>query len=328
MGFVRGYVTEINRREDREERDERFMFELLEKRKNTVIPLLAARLEEQKADIKGRIERVKMGELLGLSRDASMILESSGQLGLELDKLSDLNKKGELNRVELKKVSQRIVESLPEEKVTAAIKYVTQGDLSFSKATSANETVIAAMYNATDEEEFIKLYTEAITPLQKETASRLGPIEYTTRSADIITLSERRAIYNNLAASLGGYLGTGIVNDSQGNFLSFQGESEKDSQSILNNAYNLYENVYKNAGVLENPSEIINKVGENIKVLKASGQDLAQIASNPSFDVNFKPEPFNIDPEASAAKDAMTIGGVTKKDYEENFFNQNRLNKE
>ena len=275
-----------------------------------------------------RAERISMAEGLGLSRDAAAVLETSGQLSLELERLSDLNKKGELDKSQLKKISEFIVESLPEEKVTAAIKYVTQGDLSFSKPGSASETAIAALYNATDEQEFMESALNFSKITSDQPTIKLGPIDYTTRSADIITLSDRRSAYNNLAASIGGYLGTGVVNDAQGNFLSFQGESPENSQAILNNAYNVYENVYKSAGALENPSEIINKIGENVKVLKASGQDLAQIADNPSFDVNFKPKTVVIDPEASAAKDAMTIGGVTKKDYEENFFNQNRLNKE
>ena len=269
-----------------------------------------------------RSARVAMAEGLGLSKAAASVLETSGQLELEIKRLSDLNDKGELDKSQLKKISEFIVESLPEEKVTAAIKYVTSGDLSFSKPGSASETAIAAMYNATDDQEFMEAAFNFSTSIRDE------PIDYTTRSADIITLSDRRAAYNNLASSIGGYLGTGVVNDAQGNFLSFQGESPENSQAILNNAYNVYENIYKSAGALENPSEIINKIGDNVRILKESGQDLDQIASNPSFDVNFKPKTIVIDPEASAAKDAMTLGGITKKDYEENFFNENRLNKE
>jgi|9_EtaG_2_1085328.scaffolds.fasta_scaffold02805_4 hypothetical protein len=275
-----------------------------------------------------RSARVAMAEGLGLSKAAASVLETSGQLELEIERLAELNKKGELDKSQLKKISEFIVESLPEEKVTAAIKYVTSGDLSFSKPGSASETAIAAMYNATDDQEFMEAAFNFSTSVRDEPTIKLGPIDYTTRSADIITLSDRRAAYNNLASSIGGYLGTGIVEDAQGNFLSFQGESPENSQAILNNAYNVYENIYKSAGALENPSEIINKIGNNVRVLKESGQDLDQIASNPSFDVNFKPKPVVIDPEASAAKDAMTLGGFTEKDYEENFFNKNRLNKE
>ena len=44
-----------------------------------------------------------MAEGLGLSRDAAAVLETSGQLSLELERLSDLNKKGELDKSQLKK---------------------------------------------------------------------------------------------------------------------------------------------------------------------------------------------------------------------------------
>ena len=52
MGFFVGVVDELGRMEDRKERNDMFMLDLLEKRKATVIPLLLERIERNKAERK------------------------------------------------------------------------------------------------------------------------------------------------------------------------------------------------------------------------------------------------------------------------------------
>ena len=134
MGFFAGVVGELDRIEERDERRKEFMATLLEKRKNTVIPTLMERLNEQKEDLAERRERVRMAQTLGLSKKAAAVLESSGALGLELKRLTKLNEDGELNRESLKRISEQIVDAVPEEKVNDALEYVIKGDLKFSKS--------------------------------------------------------------------------------------------------------------------------------------------------------------------------------------------------
>ena len=107
MGFFAGVVEELNRIEDRGERRAEFMAALLEKRKNTVIPTLVERLNAEKEDLAERRERVQQAQVLGLSKKAAAVLESSGALELELDRLKKLNEKGELNRKALGKISEQ-----------------------------------------------------------------------------------------------------------------------------------------------------------------------------------------------------------------------------
>ena len=48
MGFLAGVVSEINRQEDAKERADRFTKELLERRKNILIPQIAERMAKDK----------------------------------------------------------------------------------------------------------------------------------------------------------------------------------------------------------------------------------------------------------------------------------------
>ena len=330
MGFFAGVVNELNRIEDRGERRAEFMAALLEKRKNTVIPTLVERLNAEKEDLAERRERVQQAMVLGLTKKASAVLESSGALELELDRLKKLNEKGELNREALKKISQQIVESVPEEKVADALDYVIKGDLTFTDMPSQNDTLIAAMYNATTVDEFTQAYTKAITPLQKSTVKRIQPFDYTTRGADVITPSESSSARTTIAKSIAQTLGVGIIPDANGNFLKFQGKDEDAAQTVLNNAYDMYENLYESPTYFDSPTKIINDINTRINVLRQQGQEVKEIARNPTFDTSITIEVEPPDPNQSLNNPRQVRRSNTNNSAntdEDDIFNNNRLNR-
>tara|TARA_A100000171_G_C2114810_1_gene137223 strand:+ start:373 stop:1368 length:996 start_codon:yes stop_codon:yes gene_type:complete len=330
MGFFAGVVNELNRIEDRGERRAEFMAALLEKRKNTVIPTLVERLNAEKEDLAERRERVQQAMVLGLTKKASAVLESSGALELELDRLKKLNEKGELNREALKKISQQIVESVPEEKVADALDYVIKGDLTFTDMPSQNDTLIAAMYNATTVDEFTQAYTKAITPLQKSTVKRIQPFDYTTRGADVITPSESSSARTTIAKSIAQTLGVGIIPDANGNFLKFQGKDEDAAQTVLNNAYDMYENLYESPTYFDSPTKIINDINTRINVLRQQGQEVKEIARNPTFDTSITIEVEPPDPNQSLNNPRQVRRSNTNNSEntdEDDIFNNNRLNR-
>ena len=330
MGFFVGVVEELNRIEDRGERNERFMFELLEKRKNTVIPTLVERLNAEKEDLAERRERVQQAMVLGLSKKAAAVLESSGALELELDRLKDLNKKGELNREALGKISEQIINAVPEEKVADALDYVIKSDLTFTDMPSQNDTLIAAMYNATTVDEFTQAYAKAITPLQKSIVKRIQPFDYTTRGADIITPSERSSIQTTIAKSIADTLGVSIITDDSGNFSRFQGEDSDSAQTVLNNAYDMYENLYESPTYFNAPTKIINDINTRINVLRGNDQTIDQIARNPTFDTNITVEVPPVDPTTSLnnpMRFPRNNDNNSESTDEDDVFNNNRLNR-
>lgn len=331
MGFFAGVVNELNRIEDRGERRAEFMAALLEKRKNTVIPTLVERLNAEKEDLAERRERVQQAMVLGLSKKAAAVLESSGALELEIDRLKKLNEDGELNREALGKISEQIVNAVPEEKVADALDYVIKGDLTFTSMPSQNDTLIAAMYNATTLDEFTQAYTKAITPLQKSTVKRIQPFDYTTRGADIITPSESSSVRTTIAKSIAQTLGVGIVPDANGNFLKFQGNDEDAAQTVLNNAYNMYEALYESPTYFDSPTKIINDINTRINVLRQQGQDVKDIARNPTFDTSITIEVEPPDPNQSLNNPMQfprNNNNNSANTDEDDIFNNNRLNRD
>jgi len=330
MGFFAGVVEELNRIEDRGERRAEFMAALLEKRKNTVIPTLVERLNAEKEDLAERRERVQQAQVLGLSKKAAAVLESSGALELELDRLTKLHENNELNKEALKKISEQIINAVPEEKVADALDYIIKGDLTFTDMPSQNDTLIAAMYNATTVDEFTQAYTKAITPLQKSTVKRIQPFDYTTRGADVITPSERSSIQTTIAKSIADTLGVSVIPDANGNFLRFQGDDRDAAQTVLNNAYNMYEALYESPTYFDSPTKIINDINTRINVLRRNDQSVDQIARNPTFDTSITIEVEPPDPNQSLNNPMQfprNNNNNSANTDEDDIFNNNRLNR-
>ena len=328
MGFLVGVVGELDRIEDREERRREFMATLLEKRKNTVIPTLMERLNEQKEDLAERRERVRMAQTLGLSKKAAAVLESSGALGIELERLVKLNEDGELNREALKRISEQILDAVPEEKVSDALDYVIKGDLKFSKMGDENDTLIAAMYNATSIEEFTQAYSKAITPLQTETVKRIRPFDYTTRGAKVMDPSKRSSAQTTIAKSIADSLGVAVNTNDRGEFVGFQGEDKDKATTVLNNALDRYQELYESPTYFDDPTKIINEIGRRVNVLRQKGLDINQISQNPYFDLEFEMPDVTIDPnETMNNPNVQPTLELTPDVFDEgDLFNSVRLN--
>lgn len=289
MGFLAGVVSEINRQEDAKERADRFTKELLERRKNILIPQIAERMAKRDAAVDAARNRVSAGISLGLTKDAAAILESSGQLGMELERLADLNKKGDLNKDYLKTVSEKIVESTDPDKAQAALKYVLQGSLSGD----ANDAVINALWFAESDEELVSGIQEAYKGMASSAGAgpSIAARQYTTRGAEIFSPSDRSSTQTTIAKSLSARLGLEINYDSNGNFISFQGEDAGAAEEILNNALDLYVEYRSNPEYLGDPFDVINPIGDNITILGDKGYSLQEIAQNKTFDVDVPEKP-------------------------------------
>lgn len=92
MGFLAGVVAEINRQEDAATRADEFMMELLEKRKNQILPELMERIQKRTEKVAEREARVDMATGIGFSRRAAEALELTGQLEFQLANIAELGR--------------------------------------------------------------------------------------------------------------------------------------------------------------------------------------------------------------------------------------------
>ena len=298
MSYSRGILNAIYRKEDQEAELARFQAKLLESRKTTLIPALMERIGKFKEEAAESRNRVSTAEKLGFSKEAAVILEVDGQLSMHLEKLSKLGP-DELNKNQLKTISKTITESLPEAKVAQAMNYVLQGDLSFKGLTDGPDVALAALWNS-GEEEFYESFGKFSSSMQRSPSPDLDVGEFTSRPAVNLSLSDRTSANNNIARSISATLGLGLTYDPQGNVIGFQGEDKDQAQIILNNAFDVYENLYNNPTNFSNPSESINKIANTIQLLRQNGNTTQQIAANPTFELPSSPVILPVVPDNTA----------------------------
>jgi hypothetical protein len=282
MGFLAGVVAEINRQEDAKTRADEFMMELLERRKNQIIPELQERIEKRTEKANQAVARVELAHSLGLSKEAAAVLERSGQLSFELEQLSKLGSKN-LNREWLNTLSEHIVESVEPDKAAAALKYVLQGDLSGRE--SMNRTLVNALWNAESAEEFNIGITDAMSNMTEGSGPSIMPVEYSSRGAGIVTPSERSSIQNTIAKSMANTLGVQLQFSPNGEYVGFQGEDQGAAQEILNNAYDIFLEVNNDPSFLGDPQSVINPLVDRMRILQANGIPLNEIAQNKYFEI-------------------------------------------
>ena len=309
MSYSRGILNAIYRKEDQEAELARFNAQLLEKRKTTLIPALMERIGNYKESADESKARVSQAEQLGFSKEAAVILEVDGQLGMHLEKLSVAEKNNKLNKEQLKKISKTIVDSVGEDEVSAAMNYILQGDLSFSGLTDGADAALLAIWNSGSQEEFLEKYGDVARSLGTTPRPEVNPLEFTNRPAINMSLSDRASANNNIAGNIAATLGLGIIRDtSTGNVTGFQGEDADQAQIVLNNALDVYENLYNNPLHFGNPNEVITDIANTIQKLKVNGNSIADIAANPTFDVNFNSGPLLPPPPNSpSATEELTL---------------------
>ena len=168
---------------------------------------------QERADLKkARAERAKLlaeADNLGLDKEASAILYSTGQLSStvgylkKIEQSEDPDKK--INKAGLKRFSEAIVGSLPEEKVGAAMKYAFE--LGAAEDPSSDKLVEAIHATSLSE------YDEAISSFMNTSpttrvAPNISPFDINKRGLVDLDLTDigsaRKNMERQLAAQLGG----------------------------------------------------------------------------------------------------------------------------
>jgi len=174
--------------------------------------MLRAGFEERANLKKARAERAKLldeADNLGLDKEASAILFSSGQLASTISYLKKIEQSEDpdkkINKAGLKRFSEAIVTSVPEEKVGAAMKYAFE--LGAAEDPSSDKLVEAIHATSLSE------YDEAISSFMNTSpttrvAPNISPFDINKRALVDLDLTDigsaRKNMERQLAAQLGG----------------------------------------------------------------------------------------------------------------------------
>ena len=289
MGFFAGVVEELGRMEDRKERNDMFMLDLLEKRKATVIPILLERIERNKAERKEISGRLSKAVGFGITKEAAAVLESSGSLARVLAPLEKVQQSDDpdkkINKAGIKRLSEAVIQNLSVDKIASAMEYAF--DLGFAEDPSSDK-LVEAIYANTQED-----FEAAIAPMM-DSASTGGLTAPSIRSFDVNKRAlidydpadlkaAREVIENNLMSQL-----ETTTNQATG---QLQFTNPDASGEILNNAVDYYVEEMSDPLKSRSGAEVIKDIYERVDALTEDPSiDLRDIAE--SYKTFKIPPPF------------------------------------
>ena len=275
--------------------------------------MLKAGFEERANLKKARAERANLlaeADNLGLDKEASAILFSSGQLASTISYLKKIEQSEDpdkkINKAGLKRFSEAIVTSVPEEKVGAAMKYAFE--LGAAEDPSSDKLVEAIHATSLSE------YDEAISSFMNTSpttrvAPNISPFDINKRGLVDLDLTDigsaRKNIERQLAAQLGGQY------NATTDKTTYQNPAAADR--IIDRAETQYIEQVTDPLRSRSPNividEIVNKV---VSLVETQGLNLRNIA-----DVDF----FNTMPTPTIADPTSPIPNSTDQDIIEEEYN-------
>ena len=275
---------------------------------------------EERANLKkARAERAKLldeADKLGIDEEAAAVLYTTGQLSStvgylnKIEQSEDPDKK--INKAGLKRFSEAIVESLPPEKVGAAMKYAFE--LGAAEDPSSDKLVEAIHATSLDE------YDEAISAFMNTSpttrvAPNISPFDINKRALVDLDLTDigsaRKNMERQLAAQLGGQY------NAREDKVTFANPQAADR--IIDRAESEYIKQVTDPITSRSPNvvidEIVNKV---VSLVGTEGLQLNDIAAVDFFST--MPTPIVTDSENSTAEQDLTKTGSSIQDVIEQGY--------
>ena len=253
--------------------------------------MLKAGFEERAKLKEARAERAKLldeADKLGLDKEASAVLYSTGQLSStvgylkKIEQSEDPDKK--INKAGLKRFSEAIVASVPEEKLGAAMKYAFE--LGAAEDPSSDKLVEAIHATSLDE------YDEAISEFMNTSpttrvAPNISPFDINKRGLIDYDPADIKAARELIDANLKTQLET-TTNPNTG---QLQYTNPDASGEILNNAVDFYVSEMSDPLKARSGAEVIKDIFERVDALTEDQNiNLRDIAEN--FKTFQVPPPF------------------------------------
>lgn len=201
----------IARQERIEEEDRLFLRqkynqEMLDRRRNAMLPLLIEREKTLRASATERAQLVETATGLGFSAGVANVLSKSGQLGTILDIAQRRIENDELNAGWVSNIEKSVMEALPnltEEQLGAALTSGLSTNADLTTEAGQKESLLEALRASQSSEELDALQSRMLRELGGEsTYGALPPFELELGGSKAETASDIRQLDNLIAAEI------------------------------------------------------------------------------------------------------------------------------
>ena len=221
LGFWGGANAWNKRRMARNDANDKFLREQLEKTKSIVLPELLKKMDAQRTKISERKGRVAEAVNLGFSERNAIALERSGQLSNQLARIADLKKSEKIDNAYVTMLNDYVSAKVDNnEDLQAAITEGLAGE-SFISEQEQMEGLLRAIHSTTEKDfsesiESLRVNTKPLSPVDRFNVS----LDYGTEQTEKDQKDVRLALAQGLAATLGTQFN--LINTAEGAYATFE----------------------------------------------------------------------------------------------------------
>ena len=288
---------------DREEENERFLKESLNKMKAHFIEFSVEDNKKMKQLEKQKGARISKGVELGLDKEVAMIMEATGELSpfiVRAVKLSDDPEKN-YSKQAVNRINKVVLDNVSDEQLGKVMNYALEKG---SGERMGMSEIIDIIYSATDKESLSKA-VERTTKISSSSSPRLDPFKLNFQSLTELDPVKREQVRKDITNTIAPYLGAQW--DTNSGVYRF-GKDETNSAVIVNKAIEYYIDQRNDPLLQRDLTDVKEDIEKDIRALLDVNVTTEEIANN--FE-------FGMDPsELVIKKDEKVPGGLNPPSVE------------
>ena len=268
LGLKLGFARNIERDRKEEEDAKANIKELNNLKRQWLFTTYQTDRAANSKSAKARSSLIKKAMGVGFTKDAAYLLESNGELSVQLSRIAKLGDQGKLNKEKVKLMSKLVMDTLkrrPEEERIAALNYIAQGDLNFGTKSEFEDEFINAIFSA--DPNSLNKATELYSTVMAGGGGGgvdFGASGLSSRSFGDYEATERSNIDKLIASKVQGFFGVDTFVYGSNDSVSFKGKDKGAAQELFNKMSRIVEQRYYDPSVAGDWKSVINDMADNL----------------------------------------------------------------
>ena len=291
LGLKMGLAANIQEAEDAQKAKDKRIEALNDAKRKWLFTSYQTDKAAQKKSVAARSAAIKQARTYGFTKEAAMLLEASGELATQNDRLKQLKKAGKLDTDQVNKMSEMVMASLkdrPVEEKNAALTYIAQGDLNFSSASEFEDEFINAIFSADPDslKKATKLYSDVMAG-GGGGGLNFGPSGLSSRSFGDYDTTLSLSVDKLIANKVSGFFGDDTIT-FDGGIVSYKGDDAIAAQKLFNGMSKRAKDNYYDPSVGGDWKASIDVMADNLGKQAASNIKVKDyvLSVDPDFDIS------------------------------------------
>lgn len=264
-----------------------------------------------------RMSKIQLAGNFGISKEAAVVMDASGDLDIALNHLSKL-KPTEINKDNIKAISETVLSSYPEEVKSKILANSLLLGTDFDPADLGMQLAMAAFDPDQTLEDIKKIYGQIPSD---DSSIRIPSANVPLRSAINIPPTEMNTVNKFINSSL-----NGIIGDFQSDTNKWVWDDPDNGNRIIRELQDVYRTAYSDTTYSGNPLDILSDVINNVSdQIRSGGNQLADVVvSLDPIPTTSVPPPITSDPIPTTSDPIPSINNPfeDEDDILDNALNQ------